>query len=540
MTIKEITTLRKSGHLQEALKAAESKFSKVTDVYTVGALFWCLNDLYKQQSREEALLTIERMQSLYDEYCSGDEYMSKSLEIAHNKMLKNYDLVKEAVAKAKAGEKPKEQYSKILKIFQSSDLDISLFNDFGWVIYYTLKHTAPNDVLTRKQLLHQYFKLQLPRPALLHSLMLVEGIKVEENTPLQFRIRDFIRLWGLDNLMEDDWKQFQTDEGHIMPSNVEKLIKVYAKEVKTDNITASEEFNFLIDKALSRFSNNQNLPYYKAIVLISQGKREAALEYYKKLILKSPSKQYLWNQITDLTDDLDTKIGLLSKALCLGQEEAFLGGIRLKMAKLLLQKGLPENAKHELRTYQKTYESKGWSLKQEFRDLQNQVSNVMPTDSNKDIYSYYSRIAEDFIYSEIPSILAIKVSERILDDNNRPGKRFVQWILRTKNNTLYLKKPWRFGLPKCSNGVRFDVKVYDGKIVWIKINQSLSIKADWIKKVSGKITLRTDRNGKPYAILDGVYIGASLLTNVLSGQSIKVIAVIQKDGRWSAVALYRI
>ena len=42
MTIKEITNLRKSGRLQEALEAANNEFSKNSNIYTAGALFWCL------------------------------------------------------------------------------------------------------------------------------------------------------------------------------------------------------------------------------------------------------------------------------------------------------------------------------------------------------------------------------------------------------------------------------------------------------------------------------------------------------------------
>ena len=42
MTVKEITTLRKSGQLKEALEAAEIEFAQSVNKYTVGALFCCL------------------------------------------------------------------------------------------------------------------------------------------------------------------------------------------------------------------------------------------------------------------------------------------------------------------------------------------------------------------------------------------------------------------------------------------------------------------------------------------------------------------
>ena len=55
------------------------------------------------------------------------------------------------------------------------------------------------------------------------------------------------------------------------------------------------------------------MPYFKATVLISQGKIQEALKYYKNLILQFPSKFYLWHQTAELIEDIDTKIGLLCK-----------------------------------------------------------------------------------------------------------------------------------------------------------------------------------------------------------------------------------
>lgn len=48
MTIREITALRRSGQLSEALQAAEAEFAQNANKFTAGALFWCLNDLLKQ------------------------------------------------------------------------------------------------------------------------------------------------------------------------------------------------------------------------------------------------------------------------------------------------------------------------------------------------------------------------------------------------------------------------------------------------------------------------------------------------------------
>lgn len=412
-----------------------------------------------------------------------------------------------------------------------------MYSDFGWLTYYALKQTALREAQKRKALLNQYLQLGLPKPAILHSLILVEAIKVEQNTPLQFRIRDFLRIWGVENLREEDWVQYQTEEGNSLSSTVEKLIGVYAKELKTDGVESSEEFSQLVDLALVKYPKNQNMPYYKATILISQGKVQDALTYYKTLILRSPSKFYLWNQTAELIEDIDTKIGLLCKALTCGADDEFIGGVRLKLASLLCLKGKGENAKHELERYSETYRKKGWSLKPEFWQLYNQVSSVEKAIDNNKIYSEYAIKADEFIYSSLPTVIAAKVAETQCEDRNRPGRKITTWILRTAKDTIRLRKPTKFQLNKCTpNGAIFDIKLQDGGIVWIKEHTG-GLSVSWIKEISGEVLLRTDRNGKKYAIVSGSYVGENLLKGINDGQRIKFLSIKQKDGRWSAISI---
>ena len=91
MTIKEITELRKSGHLAEAMAAAEIEFAQNANKYTACALFWCFNDLFKQQSGDEALTTVERMKTIFNDFGSGDDYMLKALNSAENLIIPHFN-----------------------------------------------------------------------------------------------------------------------------------------------------------------------------------------------------------------------------------------------------------------------------------------------------------------------------------------------------------------------------------------------------------------------------------------------------------------
>ncbi len=540
MTIKEITTLRKSGHLPEALEAAETEFAKNSNIYTAGALFWCLNDLYKQQCGQDQDDTFERMRALCNDYGNSDALMMSRFSSIEQRRKPQSQLVIEAIKKAKNNENIDSDYKQVSTWYGEGNLDSDIFGDFGWLIYYALKQTNLQDAQNRKLLLSQYLKLNLPRPSILHSLILGEAIKIEHNTPLQFRIRDFVSRWGLEHLRDEDWEQYRTNDGHTLPSAVEKLIGVYVKELRTDGVESPDDFSRLIDKALVQYPKSQNMPYFKAIVLISQGKIQEALTYYKNLILQFPSKFYLWNQIAELIEDEDTKIGLLCKALMCGADDEFLGGIRLKLASLLSQKDLRTNAKYELEKYRETYQNKGWNLKPEFWQIYTQLAVVESVANNNIVYAKYSVKADEFIYNSLPTILAVKVAESQNEDHNHPGRSITSWILHTEKGIVRLRKATKFGLNRRTpNGIIFDVKLKDGKIVWIKEHIGV-ISELWLKEGSGEVHLRTDRNGKKYAIISGSYVGEKLLIGINDGQMIKILSIKQKDGRWSAISMAKI
>lgn len=539
MTIKEITFLRKNGRLKEALFAAEEAFSIDKNNYTSSALFWCLNDLHKLQTDNEAQDTFKRMLSLYNDYCLGDSYMMNSIKSIERSLLPHYCEIKKILDEIKQGADAITLCKSISLYFDTGDLDEKLYEDYGWIIYYALKQTDLNSVYNRKVLLFNYLKLNLPRPSILHSCILSEAVKVEQNTPLQFRIRDFFKMWGSENLREEDWSQYTTKDGKALPSLVEKLVGVYAKEIKTDQINPSEEFSRLLNMAIERFPNNQNLPYFKSIVLIAQGLKDEALSYYKTLILKSPSKVYLWENAADIVDNFDIKIGLLCKAVTLGNDEKFLGGARLSLAACFIKKGLFQNAKNELDIYKKTYDSNGWNLKKEYMEIADCIPLSTVAEDNTKLYSEYLTFADEFIYSSLACSIGVKVFEKQIEDHNKPGHKITLWKLKSDAKFYSLKKPRKYGLNKTPNGAIFSIRELQGRIVWIKELDTFPA-LEWLKEKEGCVNIRINKNGNKYAIIDNVYIEGRLLNGISDGEFVKIRACSQEKGRWTALSLKHI
>lgn len=541
MTIQEITALRREGRLEEALAGAKSEFEKSANKFTASALFWCLNDICKKETDLTVVAEIyEQMKSLYENYRQGedDDIMVKALNYIFRRIDPLGQKINEAIEATRNGKNNNDALAIVQQAFDNGELDERLYSEYGWLIYITLKNTPDSDVRKKKILLHNYLRLGLERPSRLHSAILQEAVNLEKNNPLQFRIRDFMNLWGWENIREDDWIQFQSENGHTVTSLVEKLIAVYAKELKTDKIESPAEFESLVDRGLVCFQNNQYMPLYYALVLLSKGEKSKALDYYKMLLLKSPSKCFLWKQASELVDDDDLRIALLCKAIAVERNENFKGSSRLKLAEVLLAKGYPANAKFELDTYRNYYVSQGWHLKPEFRGIDNRIpSNVVAAD-NRELYNRFIPLAEEFIYSTLPSVLAVKVADKQVEDKNKPGAKYIQWTLKTNGSTVFLKKPRRFGLDnRIGNGTLFDVRLQDRRIVWIKESKQVDVNEDWIKSFEGVVRIKTDRNGNPYTILNDVFVGRKLLNGITDGQSIKGIALKQDDGRWSAVSI---
>lgn len=158
---------------------------------------------------------------------------------------------------------------------------------------------------------------------------------------------------------------------------------------------------------------------------------------------------------------------------------------------------------------------------------------------NDMVYAEYTVKADEFIYSSLPTVVAVKVAESLNEDRNHPGRKITTWILRTAGDTIRLRKPTKFRLNRRTpNGAIFDVKLQDGRIVWIKEHLG-DLFFSWLKEVSGEVLLCTDRNGKKYAIISGTYVGENLLKGINDGQTIKVLSVQQKDGRWSAISILK-
>lgn len=496
MPYTDINAMRKQGNLQQALVMAEAEYARRQEYHEAVALFWCLNDDLKLTEGDEAVAIAERMRQLWQDHAPDNEVLAKTVDLAL------HSLTPEAQAERK-----------------------------GWKLYKAVKIDRPLE--EKKAILFQYLKLGNPRPSLLHSLILKEALKIDREKPEDFDITVFAQMWDLQNLREDDWVQYQGEEGHTPYSLVEKVIGALVRELNTSDREPTSVLSPLLCQAIEQFPKNNHLPRYQAQVLIKLGQKDKAISKFKELLLKSPDKFYLWDDLADLIDDFDVKMGLFCGAITTGANDKFLPKVHLKLAEQLCNRQMYDNALTELEIYRDILQRNNWPLRSNFFAVYNRIPpNAVPAD-NRSLYNEYKAKAMAFIYAEMPTVIMVKTWEKKEMQN---GKQNINWQLRSDQDVFWVK-PRRFRLDfRSPNGAMFRAKVDNGQVVWIEPTD-LTDNLPWLRQATGPLQIKQPGNGKLFAFVDGVYLPGTMIGTRTEGQQVTVTAIRNADDRWNALAV---
>ena len=501
MPYNEINALRKEGKLEEALALAEREYANAPGKYEGINLFWCLNDDCKRLTADEAEAVVQRMSALAEKFGLGNDKMKRALDRAKHLL------------------SPEGEMEKA-----------------GWDIFRTLQNTDLADVMLRKNLLLKYLNLNLPKPSLLHSLIMTEAIKMDKANPEEFAFTKFSELWGLDAFKEDDWRQRPSRDGSFKtPSLVEKVISEYIREMHADNVVPSEAFVALLNNAMQKFPRNKHLTRYAAQIKARTGNTDEAIESFKKLICESPEKFYLWDDLAQLVDDPEIKIGLLCGAVMAGNSDDFVVNVRLHLADELCNLRMYGNALNELLRYERVHQQKGWPLRRKYFNVANRLPRNIQPDDNHPLYAKYKAAADQFIYSSLASKLMVKAWEK---KDNFNGQPMISWQLRNENNSFWIK-PRKYHLDyNLKNGTVFDARMIGNRIVWIQPT-TLTEDLPWLKKVEGQLSIvRPDTpDGKTYGQVGEVFVPPYLTYGHAHGDTVTVIAILNNDGRWNALSV---
>ncbi|MFN5310079.1 MAG: DUF7017 domain-containing protein [Candidatus Kapaibacterium sp.] len=412
---KNLEGISKLNKLTEAFNLAQRLFStEPYDDWIQKAFAYTLIDLSKyyiaNRNINQAVVYFNQLLSI--DFQENDEIIENQKNFLRPKIDTNYTEVQRAEELSKNGNN--KQALAIFKNLISQNRLAELHHEsYGWIIYRYLKAEEMNlSLLDVKKLLWDYIKLENKRPSMLHSMILSFALNYSKNHN-EFKFYNFFCSWNPDFLRTEDWDEIKKDEKTYQPLAT-KAIKKTFEFLKTQ--TSEQDLSWLIklyEYATELFPDDEWLLREKALLHFKNNEIELAIKIYKQLVLELSNKHYVWQEFSDcFISDNSLKIGMLSKALSLENNEDFLGDIHLDLAKALIVENLLENALVELEVYKKHRVIKGWKLSPLFDELYNKVSSTKQSlKDNRELYKKYIPFAENFAYRDFDWIELVLVDK---------------------------------------------------------------------------------------------------------------------------------
>ena len=317
-TVKEITTMCRAGHIQEAYELAKADMDiSPTDSWTQKGLGWAL--YYKIKSDSETA-NYQSLLSNLEELRILDLLTVPEDNLIFEKVLfKVAGFVKNHVPQTMY-----DSYAKLSAIF-SKLRDYNLDSSKGY------------------------------------SFLLQTFIKYDNWSEMI----DFIEWWNLDKLTLEDYEPYRMDNGRTIMSLAERAFIAMSKALlKLNNPGRIEEFLPKLDDLIKEHPEMTYPGYFYGKLLLSLGStEEEALQVIVPFARKKSSEFWVWQLISDVfVNDPDKQLACLLRAVHCRTKESFLGKVRIKLARLYIQRNMLSLAKYHIDKVTQCYLSNGWRL----------------------------------------------------------------------------------------------------------------------------------------------------------------------------------
>jgi len=484
MPTKEITELRKSGKLADALQMAQVELQTAPDnIWARRNIGWVyfeylklnnssgdydnfidyLNDLKRLNLPSEEKLLFD---NVFRQIMKMGYFLLKENPVNIDRFLKIFELIKSFQFS-----KPSETYSTIFRIF----------------------HKALKE----------------------HSKYI-----------------EFVDWWGLENFNPKDYENEQLPDGKPMMSLVEQAYIAYARhllpqqvfhdEVKFDNEKVNK-FLPLLDKIIEKHPQYQYPAYYKAKLLLALGDKENMLSAFLPFAKQKRNVFWVWDLLSEaFNNDEEIVLACYCKALSIFSPEDMLVNLRQRMAALLIKRSLFDEAKTEIEFLVKSRISHQHKIPGIVSNWQNQewYKNAKLKKDNKDIYIQYIEKAENLLFLDIPE-------EKVV----------VEFVNTTKKILNFIASESKFGFFKYEgflNSVKIGdclkVRFQNGKngdsfrVYTVQPYNDVSIKSQFVKEIEGKLWIP---EGKNHGIANDVFVHQDLIqkNNLQNNDRVKGLAV---------------
>ena len=185
-----------------------------------------------------------------------------------------------------------------LKASDSSEEDISESSTEELMPWESASKANPVSSVEMRQLLAQYLKLaDIEKPSLLHSLVLFQVVKYYSNFA-DFNFTAFFRLWGPENLRQEDWKATKINEiwlpslaDRVMSRLFKAMPSRFHEPINKDELFDPQIAHTLLDEALQRAKKPNKRLLQRALNLAYFERNSEAIAKYRELLGKDAPQQ---------------------------------------------------------------------------------------------------------------------------------------------------------------------------------------------------------------------------------------------------------
>lgn len=481
--------------------------------------------------------------------------------------------IKEITAKCKAGEIAKA-YEIALQDWQNAPDNVWVQREVGWALYYFIKEdveqTRTDSFYEHLEKLGELTLLDLNSDKLIYENLLwkvagfAKGIRTEDFSTmstlfskirdchfgpsrpysllLQYFIKfegwdqlaDFIDWWDINNLMPDDYEQFQMENGKKVMSLAERVYIANSKALlKLGDQERIADFIPKIEALMDAHPEMLYPGYFCGKLLIAQGAgKEEALKKVVPFVRKKINEFWAWQLMSDIfRDEPDKQLACLLRAVHCKTQESFLGKIRIRLAEIYIQRHDYSRAKYNIDKVSACYLQQGWKLPGQFQQWswQNWLQTTKPDASDP---FDYKPITEEILFTELAECLAMvtyvdvqtKRAALVYGLKQRMMAKYGHWALKPKEGMVLKLKYTPDG--ESLNIIRAEQAQGPFNLPYVKI-------------VKGTVD---KREGNPFAFLrtgkDDIFLSPAIVSkyNLIGNETVTAAAVYdfnKKKNEWN-------
>lgn len=387
-------------------------------------------------------------------------------------------------------------------------------NSIYWLVVKTLAKTKPKEVWAYN-LLDICTKLPAPQEHQLVEAITFQALKVAGHKEEVLKVLEWV---GIPQIASE----------HLLEKAGCTVSKILLQKT-FDETTPYLHYNFLdwLEGQAEKYPKLVFTKYYYIKLCIKNGFSDRARNHIADFLRSKGKDFWAWELAAQTTDDPESRLACLAKAVSLCAKEEMLVNVRFQLANEFSQSGQWSYAAYEITKVIKTRAQKNWLVHQHMIELQDRIQ-IQTSKMSKPDYKELSAAAENLLFDQAETVMISDVDEnhiRFLNDALQYSK-----IKRTSRSDL---KPGDAAMVYYRNSRTNQFLV---PVQIRKTDNPLS----WVKEIEA--TIKPTPGG--FSFSQGVYFPKSLLDRnaIMKESSVKaktVWAFDQKKERygWKAVLI---